>query len=736
MTDIVSIILGVDSRQVKDGTEALNGLGKQSSETETATDKLSGALKVSMVAAGATAVAFVAMVRAAINAADAMNDMHLKTGLSFQSLAAYDQLARQSGTSLEGVASGFKFLSKNIIENADKMAALGITAKNTDEAMAQFADVIAGINDPALKSALAMDVLGRSGVELLPLLAGGSAAFLESKKSTEEYAKQLALAAPMADAFNDKMELFATGVKTAGLSIAVAMLPVLSRMADFISGAIQSALKLWEENVHLVKGAIAGLLATLATFAALSLPGIVMALAAAFVVLAAKIYLATAAMIGFLASVPVIGWLAIAVGAGVAAWAAWGNEAEKAGGKAKSAFDGAASSMLKWSAIAKEKAEKELLAKIAQVEIDKQKSAASKKYIDSLQNEIEMLGLNEDQKTMMEAAQQARLAGNEKEAMSIMTKATALVAERTRLDEVKQAAIQKEEVIAHNDNQSAEILNRELERNKLMEESTKQLLAVQEAKYITLNDAAIYAEATELERAVLKRDREMMDLAASYELAAASHTMTEAEEERYQQAMANIQRKYSAGKKQSDIQMVQFGNAIKQGEYQTAMQLAMQMTAGIAGHSRKAFEINKAAATANAVISTYKGVAGVLGAFPGPVGWVMAVAQVALGLAQVSAIQATQFGGGSASAGGGGVPSMATSPGIPTAPQASQSAPSAPTEQQAQPIQISIYNTGTFVDAQAFVDNTIIPQIRDQITNSDVLLIDPRSRQAQVLGAA
>jgi len=174
----------------------------------------------------------VAMVRAAINAADAMNDMHLKTGLSFQSLAAYDQLARQSGTSLEGVASGFKFLSKNMVENSEKMAALGITSKNTEEAMAQFADVIAGVKDPALKTALAMEVLGRSGVELLPTLAGGSAAFEDARKSTEEYGKILELVAPMADRFNDEMEKVGTNVKTTALSITASLLPGLQVLAE------------------------------------------------------------------------------------------------------------------------------------------------------------------------------------------------------------------------------------------------------------------------------------------------------------------------------------------------------------------------------------------------------------------------------------------------------------------------------------------------------------------------
>jgi hypothetical protein len=47
-----------------------------------------------------------------------------------------------------------------------------------------------------------------------------------------------------------------------------------------------------------------------------------------------------------------------------------------------------------------------------------------------------------------------------------------------------------------------------------------------------------------------------------------------------------------------------------------------------------------------------------------------------MGMAQVSAIQATQFGGSAASAGGGGVPSLATSPGVPVSLQGNSSSSS------------------------------------------------------------
>lgn len=81
-----------------------------------------------------------------------------------------------------------------------------------------------------------------------------------------------------------------------------------------------------------------------------------------------------------------------------------------------------------------------------------------------------------------------------------------------------------------------------------------------------------------------------------------------------------------------------------------------EMTAGVAQHSKKMFELNKAAGIANAIVSTYAGVAKALEAYPPPLSFAMAAAQAAAGFAQVQAIKAQQFGGG-----GGAAPSLAGS---------------------------------------------------------------------------
>jgi hypothetical protein len=87
----------------------------------------------------------------------------------------------------------------------------------------------------------------------------------------------------------------------------------------------------------------------------------------------------------------------------------------------------------------------------------------------------------------------------------------------------------------------------------------------------------------------------------------------------------------------------------------------VNMTQGVAQQNKAMFNINKVAGIANAVINTYQGVTNALAAYPPPLSFAMAAAQMAAGMAQVSAIKATSFGGG------GGAPSLAGSGGaVPT----------------------------------------------------------------------
>lgn len=164
-----------------------------------------------------------------------------------------------------------------------------------------------------------------------------------------------------------------------------------------------------------------------------------------------------------------------------------------------------------------------------------------------------------------------------------------------------------------------------------------------------------------------------------YEQAKRDHALTLAEQEDFQNALDEIMLRHKNAQVKADQDWVDLDKSFRDGNYEDAMNTAAKMTAGIAMHSKAAFEVNKMASIASAIIHTYEAVGGVLADFPGPEGWAMAAAQAAMGFAQVSAIEGTSFGGGGNGGAvggvGGNIPSLATSPGIPVNIQSNTAAP-------------------------------------------------------------
>jgi hypothetical protein len=94
--------------------------------------------------------------------------------------------AEQSETSLEAVASGVKFMQRNLAEAASgnetaarSFRALGLSiadmqTKSTNDQLLAMADALKDVEDPALRTKLAMDIMGRGSLEMMPLLLEGA----------------------------------------------------------------------------------------------------------------------------------------------------------------------------------------------------------------------------------------------------------------------------------------------------------------------------------------------------------------------------------------------------------------------------------------------------------------------------------------------------------------------------------------------------------------------------------
>ncbi|MFN7725148.1 MAG: hypothetical protein ACK5QH_08775 [Rubrivivax sp.] len=187
--------------------------------------------------AGAVSVAgFAAATREAINYADSLNDLAVRTGTTVEMLAGLRLAAQLSDTSMESLATGARKLATGLVENREAFQSLGINTKSQTEALIQLGDVFAGMPDPVQRSALAVRVFGKSGEDLIPLLMNGSEGIRSMVQQGQELAGVTTQMAARAAVFNDNMDILRLKSQGVFLTIGDQLLPVLNETVTALNG--------------------------------------------------------------------------------------------------------------------------------------------------------------------------------------------------------------------------------------------------------------------------------------------------------------------------------------------------------------------------------------------------------------------------------------------------------------------------------------------------------------------
>ncbi len=227
---------------------------------------LMGALLPVGAVAGLTAIA-----KGSIDAADNLNDMSQRTGVAVESLSRFGQAAEDSGSSIEGVAKGMGQLAKRITDPSSAaskaLSGIGVATKDAqgkvrglDAVMLDIADRFAKMPDGAEKSALAMQLFGKSGVELIPMLNQG-------RDALEQY--QATISGDMAksaDEFNDSLNAIGRSLSGPFNEAVTALLPAITSIAQGIVGIIKAFTAL-PQPVQATLLVIGGLLTALVALA-------------------------------------------------------------------------------------------------------------------------------------------------------------------------------------------------------------------------------------------------------------------------------------------------------------------------------------------------------------------------------------------------------------------------------------------------------------------------------------
>jgi TP901 family phage tail tape measure protein len=206
-----------------------------------------------------------------VDAADNLNDLSQRTGVAVETLDKFGKAANDSGSSLDEIAKAMGKLAKGIVDPASKaseaLKSIGVSStdaqgkiRGVDAIMLDLADKFSKMPDGVQKTALAMEIFGKSGANIIPMLN-------EGKDALNEYSATIdGKMAAAADKFNDSINKVTSSISGPFNQAVTALLPTITKLAEGIAAAATGFSQL-PEPVQTIIGGIAGLAAAFVVLA-------------------------------------------------------------------------------------------------------------------------------------------------------------------------------------------------------------------------------------------------------------------------------------------------------------------------------------------------------------------------------------------------------------------------------------------------------------------------------------
>lgn len=210
-----------------------------------ATAKKAGAAIAAAISVGAIS----SWVKASIDAADANRKSAQSAGLAVEEYTALQYAAKLAGIEAGSLNSAMARLNRTIAEaavggNSQEAAftRLGIAVRDSagnlktgDVILAEIADRFKDLPDGVQKSAIAMELFGRSGTQLIPLLNGGADGLAELRKEAEALGLVMSeTQAAQAEVFNDNLTRIGEASSGAANRVAGELLPNLVDLSNLL----------------------------------------------------------------------------------------------------------------------------------------------------------------------------------------------------------------------------------------------------------------------------------------------------------------------------------------------------------------------------------------------------------------------------------------------------------------------------------------------------------------------
>lgn len=239
-----------------DTEKANESLSKTDKEAgSVGTTLLAGAKKAGKFAVAlgaATAAGSAALMGVATKAAgvtDNIDKMSQKIGISRQAYQELDFITSQCGASVDGLKAGMKTLT-NQMQMANEGSTTAVAAfdalglswtdgtgklKDQETMMWEAFTALQSCEDQTKKAALASDLFGKAGTELMPMLNGASGSIEEMKKKAHELG--LVLDDEAIDSgvvFTDTVDQAKRSLSTLGTEIGVSVMPIIHSGLDYL----------------------------------------------------------------------------------------------------------------------------------------------------------------------------------------------------------------------------------------------------------------------------------------------------------------------------------------------------------------------------------------------------------------------------------------------------------------------------------------------------------------------
>jgi len=224
-------------------SESLEGIGKSTSGIATAIGALGGLAAAGLAAAGA----YVELGKSGAELVEHFSQVSQKTGIGIRDLQTFAAAGSTVNVSLDDMVTGMRKFGQAITGFGKGAAAqsvlreLGVTSKDSKEALLEVADAFAKMEDGPRKASDAVALFGKAGLNLIPLLDKGRSGIEDWSKAVDKLGPVIGKDAVEA---NEKYKTSITELSLAWDKVKVqaeqATIPTLSKLTSWVANNFQS----------------------------------------------------------------------------------------------------------------------------------------------------------------------------------------------------------------------------------------------------------------------------------------------------------------------------------------------------------------------------------------------------------------------------------------------------------------------------------------------------------------